>query len=80
MFLDTLSDDSWSQIDSLQDACKHLFETFEIPVLIDDSMNNSGEENLVCLLAQQVDQIMHLIDSIRIHSILLAPLRQELLT
>ena len=56
-----------------------MFETFEVPVLIDDLVDHSCLEDLVRLVGEQVDQVVHVVDGLRILHILPAPLWQNLL-
>jgi hypothetical protein len=57
-----------------------LLESFDVPVLVNDSVDNGIEIHLMHLLRQQVHQIVHLADLIVLVQVMLAPLRKELLT
>jgi hypothetical protein len=57
-----------------------LFETLKIPVLIDDGMDNSGEEDLLGLVGKKIHQVMHVVDLFVVSLVPLAPLGQELFT
>ncbi len=65
-----------SDFEKLEDSHENLLETFEIPVLINDSMNNSREEDLLSLISKQVHQVMHLVDLLSIFKVLDTPLWQ----
>ena len=66
--------------EKLEDSHENLLETFQIPVLINDSMNDSREEDLLSLVSEQVHQVMHLVNLLTTLEVLDTPLRQQLLT
>ena len=63
----------------LQDSHEHLLEALEVPVLINDSMDDSREEDLLGLVGEQVHQVVHLVDGLEVRAVFLAPLRKDLL-
>lgn len=69
-----------TDLKQLKDSHENLFETLEIPVLIDDGVNDSGVEDLLSLVGEQVHQVVHLVDRLGIFDVLLAPLWKQLLT
>lgn len=64
----------------LKNSHEDLLEALEIPVLVDDGVNNSGVEDLLSLVGEQVHEVVHLVDCLSIFDVLLAPLWKQLLT
>ena len=77
--LDRLAHDAGAQINRLENAAENLAEALQIPVLVDDGVDDSREEHLVRLLSKKVNQVVHLVDGGLVAAVLLAPLRQDLL-
>ena len=59
---------------SLKDSHEDLFETFKIPVLVNDGMDDSWEEDLLGLVGKEIEKVVHLVDAFSIFKILEAPL------
>ena len=53
---------------------EYLFETFQIPVLVNNGMDYSRKEDLLCLVSQEIHEIVHFVNVITIFKILHAPL------
>ena len=51
-----------------------LFETFKVPVLVNDGMNDSREEDLLGLVGKKIEEVVHFVDTFSIFKILEAPL------
>jgi len=64
-----------SDFQKLDDSHEDLFETLQVPVLIDDGMDNSRKEDLVCLVGEEVHEVVHLVDLFEVRHVVLAPLR-----
>ena len=79
MLLEGRSGSVDTNFEHLDDSHKDLLESFEIPVLINDSMDDSREENLLGLVSEKIHEVVHLIDGLKVTHILLAPLREKLL-
>ena len=62
------------QTELSDDSHQCLFETFEIPILINNLMNYSSLENLVGFISEQEHKIVHKIDFLSIGHVLFAPL------
>jgi len=56
------------------DSHQCFLETFEIPILINNLMNDSSLENLVGFISEQEHKIVHKIDFLGICHVLFAPL------
>ena len=63
-----------------EDTHEYLLETLEVPVLVDDGVDDARKENLLRFVGKQIHQVMHLVDALKILNVLLAPLWQQLLT
>jgi len=50
MLLETRSASIGTYLKHLQDSDEHLLETFKVPILADDSVDNKGKEYLVSFL------------------------------
>jgi hypothetical protein len=66
-------------LQSLEDAEEDLLEALEVPVLIDDGVDNAGEEDLLGLVGEEVHEIVQKVDLVKILRIAVAPLGEELL-
>lgn len=64
------------QLHDLEDSHEDSLEAFEVPVLIDDLVDDSGLEDLVCLLGEQVHKVVHVVDRLSVLHLLSAPLGQ----
>ena len=69
-----------THLKQLKDSHENLLEALEIPVLVDNGVNNSGVEDLLSFVGEQVHQVVHLVDCLGIFDVLLAPLWKQLLT
>lgn len=67
------------QLHGLQEPIEHRPIAFKVPVLINDLVNDSCLEDLVRLVGEQVDQVVHVIDGLWVLHVLSAPLRKNLL-
>jgi len=63
-----------------KDPQEDSLETLHVPILIDDLMDDSTVENLVGLVLEQEDQVMHLVDQLSIFHVLSTPSRKDLLS
>ena len=54
---------------------QYCFESFKIPVLIDDLMDDSSLKHLMSFKREQVQKIVHIIYEFRIFHIFPSPLR-----
>jgi hypothetical protein len=59
---------------------KDCFETFQIPILIDDLMDNTSLENLMSFVSEKIHQVVHFIDECGVFHVLSAPSWQNLFT
>ena len=48
-------------LDGLQDADEHLFESLQVPVLVDAGVNDTRVENLLGLVGEEVAQVVHVV-------------------
>ena len=80
MFFERGSAGTRAHLNGGEDAHEHLLESFEIPVLINDCMDHSCEENLLRFVSKQIHEVMHFVDLIKVSHVLLAPLGKQLLT
>lgn len=64
----------------LNDSHENLLESFEVPILIDNSVNNSWKEDLLSFVSEKIHKVVHLIDGFKVTHILLTPLRKKLLS
>lgn len=64
----------------LKNSHEDLFETFKVPVLVDDGVDDPGEEDLLGLVSKQEDKVVHLVDELEVLSIFNTPLGQNLFT
>ena len=74
-----LTNNSRLKISNLQNFWKHLSKPFQIPILIDNSRNNSIKEYIVSLLCKEIHEIVHFAYFFVVSGILLAPLGNYLL-
>ena len=80
MLFKRLATGSGIDLERREDAHEHLLEALQVPVLIDDCVDNAREEYLLRFVCKQIHQVVHLVDGLEVGHVLLAPLRQELLT
>lgn len=67
------------ELEVLKDPGEHRSESLEIPVLIDDLVDDARLEHLVRFVCKQIHEIVHLVDGLCVADVLAAPLRQQLL-
>ena len=72
----------WSvfHIDLLQDSHEHCLESFQVPVLVDDLVDDSSLEHLVNFVSEKIQQVVHVVDGLSVRHIFAAPLGKQLLT
>ena len=80
IFLHVLSLWSVFDIDLFQNSNKDCFESLEVPVLVDDLVDDSGLEHLMDFVSEKIHKVMHIIDRLRILHVFAAPLGQQLLS
>ena len=49
-------------VEGLKDANEHLLESLHVPILIDSGVDNVGSENLLGLVSQEENQIVHVVN------------------
>jgi len=59
----------------LNDSHESGLKPFQIPVLVNDLVDDSSLENLVCLVSEQEHQVVHQVYLLTVLHVLLAPLR-----
>ena len=64
MFLKRRSSGGCANVQERKNSHENLFETLEVPVLVDDSVDDSGKEDLLSLVCEEVHKVMHLVDSL----------------
>lgn len=64
----------------LKDSNEDCSVSLKVPVLVDDLMDNTSLEHLVCLVYEQIHEIVHIIDLLSILHVFSAVLRQKLLS
>lgn len=69
-----------SDTDGLQDTHKHLLEAFQVPVLVDGSVDDAGREHLLGLGSEQVNQVVKVVDLNEVLSIFGKMVGQKLFT
>ena len=69
-----------ADLEHLDDSHKDLLEAFEIPILIDNGVDNSGEENLLGLVSEKIHEVVHLVNGLKVTHVFLTPLREKLLS
>lgn len=80
MLLEGLTARCRVHLECRENAHEHLFETLEVPVLIDDGVDDTREENLLRFVSEQIHQVVHLVNCLKVQHVLLAPLGQQLFT
>jgi hypothetical protein len=78
IFLHVLSLWSVFDIDLFQNSDKDCFESLEVPVLVNDLVDDSGLEDLMNFVSEKIHKVMHIIDRLCILHVFAAPLRQQL--
>ena len=68
-----------ADLKKLHDSHEHLLESFKIPILIDDGVNDSREKDLLGLVCKKIHQIVHFVNLLWVTHVSLAPLWEELL-
>jgi hypothetical protein len=63
-----------AQTEFSNDSHQCFFETFKIPILINNLMNYSSLENLVGFVSEQEHKVVHKIDFLSVGNVLFAPL------
>jgi hypothetical protein len=51
-----------------------LFEAFEVPVLVNDGVDDPGEEDLLRFVGKEIHEIVHLVDFFDVSNGLETPL------
>lgn len=69
-----------ANLESRKDAHEHLLEALEVPVLVDDGVNNARKEDLLSLVGKKVHEVVHRVNLLEVVLVVLAPLRQKLLS
>ena len=67
-------------IEGCDNSHEDLLETLEVPILVDDCVDNSREEDLLSFVGEEVHETVHLVDCLAVSDVFHAPLRQKLLT
>lgn len=67
------------KLHGLEDPGEDGSVALEVPVLIDDLVDHSCLEDLVRLVSEEVNQVVHVVDGLGVLHVLTAPLRQYLL-
>lgn len=68
-----------ADIKGLKDADKDLLEALHVPVLVDGGVDDMGGEDLLTLVGQKEDQIVHIVDSFLVAQVGGTELGQKLL-
>jgi hypothetical protein len=80
IFLHVLSLWSVFDIDLFQNSNKDCLESLEVPVLVNDLVDDSGLEYLVDFVSEKIHKVMHIVDSLCIFHVFAAPLGKQLLS
>lgn len=67
-------------LEHLKNSHEDLLEALKVPILVDDGVDNSGIEDLLRFVSKEIHEVVHLVDRFNILHVLLAPLRQQLLS
>jgi len=68
-----------SYIKSFEDAEEHGFKTLHVPVLVDSSVDDVWSENLLWFVSQQENQIVEVVNRLKVANVLLAVVWDKLL-
>lgn len=63
-----------AHVQELEDSHEDLFEALEVPVLVNNGVNDSGKEDLLSLVCKQIEKVVHLVDGFNVSAVLQAPL------
>jgi len=69
-----------AHVEVLSNSAECAFESFEVPVLIDDLVDDSGLEYLARFVGEKEHEVVHFVELFLVAHVLLAPLRQNLLS
>ena len=65
-----------SNIHQFEDSDEDLFVTFQIPVLVNAGVDDPRVEDLLCLLSEEVAQVVHVVQLLVVVCVLFAEMGQ----
>jgi hypothetical protein len=80
LFFNLKSSRKFFETKVLHDSHESALESLEVPVLVNDLVDDSSLEHLHSLVGEEVDKVVHGVQFFMVIHVLSAPLGQELLT